>query len=187
MSVCVGRRPHSLFEEPWTGVETRTLSPGSLCDTGDAPANFLCELDGHDIPCASCLNGKWVEDVSSSQLGHFVLGCFVSCCTWFGRCVTHVGLCISVWHCYVSCHGFTFSPGQESRPIRPFVITSHQTGWFFNCRHLGSLDYSPYDVIQMATISVCERCQLAVAHDTGTNSSRSGTWDGRGQFRDWQP
>ena len=42
--MCVGRRPHSLFEEPWTGVETRTLSLWSLCDTGDAPANHLCEL-----------------------------------------------------------------------------------------------------------------------------------------------
>jgi len=30
MSVCVGRRPYSLFEEPWTGVETRMLSPWSL-------------------------------------------------------------------------------------------------------------------------------------------------------------
>jgi len=52
--------------------------PGLFCDTGDAPANLLCELDGHDIPCASCLNGKWAEDVSSSQLvvlGHFALGC----------------------------------------------------------------------------------------------------------------
>jgi len=28
--VCVERRPHSLFEEPWTGVETRTLSLWSL-------------------------------------------------------------------------------------------------------------------------------------------------------------
>ena len=32
----------------------------------------------------------------------------------------------------------------------------------------------------------CEQCQLAVAHDSGTNSSQSGTRDGRqgGQFRD---
>jgi len=27
--------------------------PGLFCDTGDAPANLLCELSGHDIPCAS--------------------------------------------------------------------------------------------------------------------------------------
>jgi len=30
---------------------------------GDTPANLLCELDDHLMPCTSCFYGKWVEDV----------------------------------------------------------------------------------------------------------------------------
>ena len=26
--------------------------PGLFCDTGDARENLVCDLDGHDIPCA---------------------------------------------------------------------------------------------------------------------------------------
>ena len=47
-------------------------------------ANLLCELNGHLMPCTSCLYGKWV--VCTGQLGVFVylvLCCLVGCCTWF--------------------------------------------------------------------------------------------------------
>ena len=88
ISVCVGKRPHFLLipslKSHGQALKQERCLPGLFCDTGDAPANLLCELDGHDIPCASCLSGKWVEDVSSSQLvvlDYFVLGCFLSCCT----------------------------------------------------------------------------------------------------------
>ena len=37
--------------------------PGVFCDSGDTLANLLCELNGHLMPCTSCLYGKWVEDV----------------------------------------------------------------------------------------------------------------------------
>jgi len=30
---------------------------------GPTPANLLCELNGHLMPCTRCLYGKWVEDV----------------------------------------------------------------------------------------------------------------------------
>jgi len=30
---------------------------------GPTPANLLCALSGHLMPCTSCLYGKWVEDV----------------------------------------------------------------------------------------------------------------------------
>ena len=42
--------------------------PGVFCDSGDTPANLLCELNGHLMPCTSCFYGKWVEDVCTGQL-----------------------------------------------------------------------------------------------------------------------
>ena len=49
-----------------------------FCDSGDMPANLLCELNGHLMPCTSCLYGKWVEDVCTGQSGVFVY--LVLCC-----------------------------------------------------------------------------------------------------------
>ena len=46
--------------------------PGVFCDSGDMPANLLCELNGYLMPCTSCLYGKWVEDVCVGQFGVFV-------------------------------------------------------------------------------------------------------------------
>jgi len=40
--------------------------------SGDMPANLLCELNGHLMPCTSCLYGKWVECVCGGQYGVFV-------------------------------------------------------------------------------------------------------------------
>ena len=34
---------------------------GVFRDGGDTPANLLCELNGHLMPCTSCFYGKWVE------------------------------------------------------------------------------------------------------------------------------
>jgi len=48
------------------------LSPGVFSDSGDTPANLLCELNGHLVPCTSCFYGKWVEDVCVGQFGVFV-------------------------------------------------------------------------------------------------------------------
>jgi len=59
---------------------------GVLCDSIDTPANLFCELNGHIMPCTSCLYGKWIEDVCAGQFGVFVyliLHCLVGCCTWF--------------------------------------------------------------------------------------------------------
>jgi len=37
------------------------ILPGVFRDGGDTPANLLCELNGHLMPCTSCFYGKWVE------------------------------------------------------------------------------------------------------------------------------
>jgi len=41
-------------------MEKECSLPGVFCDSGDTPANVLCELNGHLMPCTSCLYGKWV-------------------------------------------------------------------------------------------------------------------------------
>jgi len=59
--------------------------PGVFRDSGDTPANLLCELNGHLMPCTSCFYGNWVEDVCAGQFGVFVylvLRCLLGCCTW---------------------------------------------------------------------------------------------------------
>jgi len=66
-----------------------------FCDSGDTPANLLCELNGHLMPRSSCFYGKWVDDVCAGQFGAFVylvLCCLVGCCTWFSCCAANVGL-----------------------------------------------------------------------------------------------
>ena len=47
----------------------RNVLPGVFCDDGDTPGNFLSELNGHLMPCTSCLYGKWVEDVCAGHIG----------------------------------------------------------------------------------------------------------------------
>ena len=64
--------------------------PGVFRDSGDTPANLLCELNGHLMPCTSCLYGKWVEDVCTGQFGVFVY--LVLCC------IIIIIMCtVSVW------------------------------------------------------------------------------------------
>jgi len=42
-------------------LEKECCLPVVFCDSGDTPANLLCELNGHLVPRTSCLYGKWVE------------------------------------------------------------------------------------------------------------------------------
>jgi len=45
---------------------------GIFSDCGDASANLSCQLNGHLMPCTSCLHGKWVEDVCTAQIGVYL-------------------------------------------------------------------------------------------------------------------
>ena len=85
---CCGKKPHFLFAETGKALEKECRLPGVFCDGGDTPANLLSELNGHLMPCTSCLYGKWVEDVCTGQSGVFVylvLCCLVGCCTQCSR------------------------------------------------------------------------------------------------------
>jgi len=53
-------------------LEKECCLPGVFRDSGDTPANLLCELNGHLMPCTNCFYGKWVEDVCTGQFGVFV-------------------------------------------------------------------------------------------------------------------
>ena len=68
-------------------LENECCFPDVLCDGCDEPAIFLCQFNGHVVPCTSCLYRKWVEDVSTDQFGILVilvLCCLKGCCTWLG-------------------------------------------------------------------------------------------------------
>ena len=91
---CCGKKPHFLFAEPWKGVGKKSCLQGFFCDSGDTPANTLCELNGHLMPCTNWLYGKWVEDVCTGQFGvfvYFVRRCLLGCCTSFSCCAANVG------------------------------------------------------------------------------------------------
>ena len=60
---------HLLFAK---ALEKECCLPDVFCDSGDTPADLLCELNGHLMPCTSCFYGKWVEDVRAGQFGVFV-------------------------------------------------------------------------------------------------------------------
>ena len=38
-------------------LEKECCLPGVFYDSGDTPANLLCELNGHFMPCTSCFYG----------------------------------------------------------------------------------------------------------------------------------
>jgi len=81
-------------------LEKECCLPDVFCDSGDTPANLLCELNGHLMPCTSCLYGKWAEDECAGQFGVFVylvLCCLLGCCTWFSCCAANVRLRLRVW------------------------------------------------------------------------------------------
>ena len=132
-------------------LEKECCLPGVFCDSGDTPANLLCELNGHLMPCTSCLYGKWGEN-NAGQFGVFVylvLCRLVGCCTWFGCCAANVGHSICVSYCRVPGHWLSSGPWQESGPIWAFAVKPHQDDWLFNCWHLSSLDRCPQNVVQM--------------------------------------
>jgi len=59
----VERKCISYLQSHGKALEKERSLPGIFCDSGDMPANLLCELNGHLMPCTSCLYRKWVEDV----------------------------------------------------------------------------------------------------------------------------
>ena len=73
----------------------------------------------------------------------------LGCCIWFSCCAASVRLSICVWYCHVPGHWLSSGPRQESGPIWAFVVIPNQVDWLFNCWHLGLLDLSPQDAIQM--------------------------------------
>ena len=95
----VERNRISSLQSHGKALEKACCLPGVFCDSGDTPANLLCELNGHLMPSTSCFYGKWVEDVCTGQFGVFVylvLRCLLGCCTCFSCCVANVRLSI---HC----------------------------------------------------------------------------------------
>ena len=111
-------------------LEKECCLPGVFCHSGDTPANLLCELNGHLMPCTSCFYGKWVEDVCNGQFGVFVYLVFWAAAPglvavqpmWDSACV---------WYCYVPGHWLSSGPWQESGPIWAFVVIPHQVDWLF--------------------------------------------------------
>ena len=97
----VERNRISSLQSHGKALEKECCLAGIFCDSGDTPANLLCELNGHLMPCTSCFYGKWVE-VCTGQFGVFVylvLRCLLGCCTWFSCCFANVRLSICVWYC----------------------------------------------------------------------------------------
>jgi len=68
----VERNRISFLQSHGKALEKECCLPGVFYDSGDTPANLLCELNGHLMPCTSCLYGKWEEDVCAGQCGVFV-------------------------------------------------------------------------------------------------------------------
>ena len=63
----VERNRISSLQSHGKALEKECCLPGVFCDSGDTPANLLCELNGHLMPCTSCFYGKWVEDVCAGH------------------------------------------------------------------------------------------------------------------------
>ena len=99
-------------------LEKECCLPCVFCDSGYTPANLLCELNGHLMPCTSCLYGKSV-DVCTGQFGVFVylvLRCLLGCCTWFSCCAANVGLSICAPHVTSQAIGFPLAHGKRVVP-----------------------------------------------------------------------
>ena len=91
----------SSLQSDGKALEKECCFPGVFSDSGDTPANLLGELNGHLMPCTSCLYGKCVEDVCAGQFGVFVYlvpCCLLGCCTWFSCCAANVGLSILYYY-----------------------------------------------------------------------------------------
>jgi len=59
----VERNRISSLQSHGKALEKECCLSNVFCDSGDTPANLLCELNGNIMPCTSCFYGKWVEDV----------------------------------------------------------------------------------------------------------------------------
>jgi len=121
-----------------------------FCDHGDAPAYFLSQLDSHVVPCAGCLNGNGVEQVSVAQIGIHLSSLF---CAVLSAAAPDVTAVLLMWEsAYVSgdthvpCHRFFSSQWKKRGAIRALVVLSYETDWFLHCWHLGSLDRSTDNV-----------------------------------------
>ena len=68
----VERNRISSLQSHGKALEKECCLPSIFCDSGDTPANLLCELNGHLMPYTSCFYGKWVEDVCAGLFGVFV-------------------------------------------------------------------------------------------------------------------
>ena len=53
----VERNRISSLQSHRKALEKECCLPGIFCDSGDTPANLLCELNGHLMPCTSCFYG----------------------------------------------------------------------------------------------------------------------------------
>jgi len=54
----VERNRISSLQSHWKALEQECCLPGVFCDSGDTPANLLCQLNGYLMPCTSCLYDK---------------------------------------------------------------------------------------------------------------------------------
>ena len=90
VTVVLWKENISSLQSHGKALEKEGCLPGVFCDSGDTPANLLCELNGHLMPCTSCFYGKWVEDVCAGQLLLLLLLLLV---LWLGEC------CVCVCDC----------------------------------------------------------------------------------------
>ena len=109
-------------------MEKECCFPGVLRDGGDAPANLLCQLNSHVVPCASCLHRKWIENVGAGQYGilvNLVLCCLIGCSTWLSSCAANVGLRAYVSG-IVTSHAMGFPQAQGKRVVPSgCLLSSH--------------------------------------------------------------
>ena len=110
-----------LFAEPWKGVDecSKCCLPGVFYDSSDTPANLLCELNGHLMPCTRCFYGKRVKDVCWPiwTFVCLVLCCLVGCCTWFSCCAANVGLSICVIMIMIKTSGVVRGRATSAHPV----------------------------------------------------------------------
>ena len=145
MTIVFAKKPHFLFWEPRKGVRKVVLSPWCLYDSG---ANLLCELNGHLLPCTSCLYGKWVEYVC--VLANLEYLSILFCAVLWAAALGLVAV-LPMWDsAYVSdtvtSQTIGFPVAHDKRVVPSGrLLSSH-------IRHLGSLDRSPQDIIQMTVM-----------------------------------
>jgi len=104
-----GDRTASLYSHG-QALEQICYFPGVICDAGDAPANLLCELDSHVVPCASRLDSERVGDMGANHPGVLIclsLSRLMGCRTCLGSGLVDVGLGERSGNCDVPSHGFT--------------------------------------------------------------------------------